>query len=81
MSSIAEGAGAGSDLNGGAGGPRRDGPLSPEAERALAEARERRAEYERRQAEAAREREINGPAGPEPVRYGDWEKGGRAYDF
>jgi hypothetical protein len=25
--------------------------------------------------------EINGPKGPEPTRYGDWEKGGRCTDF
>eukprot|EP00123_Amoebidium_parasiticum_P001632 comp12779_c0_seq1/m.7911 comp12779_c0_seq1/g.7911 ORF comp12779_c0_seq1/g.7911 comp12779_c0_seq1/m.7911 type:complete len:134 (-) comp12779_c0_seq1:280-681(-) len=25
--------------------------------------------------------ERGGPKGPEPVRYGDWEKGGRCYDF
>jgi len=26
-------------------------------------------------------REIGGPEGPEPTRYGDWEKGGRCTDF
>ena len=26
-------------------------------------------------------REINGPKGPEPTRYGDWEKKGRCSDF
>ena len=26
-------------------------------------------------------REIGGPAGPEPTRYGDWEKKGRCIDF
>jgi hypothetical protein len=25
--------------------------------------------------------EVRGPAGPEPTRYGDWEKGGRCSDF
>lgn len=25
--------------------------------------------------------EINGPKGPEPTRFGDWEKGGRCSDF
>jgi hypothetical protein len=25
--------------------------------------------------------EIGGPAGPEPTRYGDWERGGRCVDF
>ncbi|HEV2322166.1 MAG TPA: DUF1674 domain-containing protein [Gammaproteobacteria bacterium] len=28
-----------------------------------------------------RPREINGPKGPEPTRYGDWEKNGRCIDF
>ena len=26
-------------------------------------------------------KEINGPAGPEPTRYGDWEKKGIVSDF
>jgi hypothetical protein len=30
---------------------------------------------------AARPREIGGPQGPEPTRYGDWEKSGRCIDF
>ena len=25
--------------------------------------------------------ETGGPAGPEPTRYGDWERGGRCIDF
>jgi len=25
--------------------------------------------------------EKGGPAGPEPTRYGDWEKGGKCVDF
>ncbi|WP_431271405.1 DUF1674 domain-containing protein [Dankookia sp. P2] len=25
--------------------------------------------------------EIGGPAGPEPTRYGDWERKGRVSDF
>ncbi|HVA55772.1 MAG TPA: DUF1674 domain-containing protein [Gammaproteobacteria bacterium] len=29
----------------------------------------------------AKSREIGGPKGPEPTRYGDWEKGGRCIDF
>ena len=51
--------------------------LSDAAKRALAEAAERRA-----QAEAlAMETEHGGPTGPEPTRYGDWEKKGLAVDF
>ena len=30
---------------------------------------------------APRPREIGGPKGPEPTRYGDWEVGGRCSDF
>ena len=25
--------------------------------------------------------EVDGPRGPEPTRFGDWEKGGRCTDF
>lgn len=28
-----------------------------------------------------RAREIGGPRGPEPTRYGDWERNGRCTDF
>lgn len=53
--------------------------LTPEAERALAEAseRRRRAELERRETAP----EIGGQSGPDPIRYGDWEKGGIISDF
>ncbi|MBN9495419.1 MAG: DUF1674 domain-containing protein [Alphaproteobacteria bacterium] len=29
----------------------------------------------------AKKPEIGGPEGPEPTRYGDWERGGRCVDF
>jgi hypothetical protein len=29
----------------------------------------------------APQREIGGPQGPEPTRYGDWERNGRCTDF
>jgi hypothetical protein len=32
-------------------------------------------------AAAARPREIGGPSGPEPTRFGDWERKGRCIDF
>ncbi|MDZ4738143.1 MAG: DUF1674 domain-containing protein [Rhodospirillaceae bacterium] len=32
-------------------------------------------------APATRPKEIGGPEGPEPTRYGDWEKNGRCSDF
>ncbi len=52
--------------------------LSPAAQRALAEAAERRALAE---AKAALAPEDGGPSGPEPTRYGDWERKGIAVDF
>jgi hypothetical protein len=30
---------------------------------------------------AAKVEEIGGPQGPEPTRYGDWERNGRVSDF
>jgi hypothetical protein len=52
-------------------------PLSPAAQRALAEANARRAVRET--AKAAHEND--GPSGVEPTRFGDWERKGIAYDF
>ena len=49
------------------------------AERALAEAENRREEAAK--AAEQRAKEINGPKGPEPTRYGDWERKGIASDF
>ncbi|ARC87407.1 DUF1674 domain-containing protein [Rhodovulum sp. MB263] len=57
--------------------PRKD--LPPAARRALAEAAERRKAAEA--AAAARPVELGGRDGPDPVRYGDWEKKGIAIDF
>jgi hypothetical protein len=52
--------------------------LPPAAERALAEAAARRTA----EAQAASlPREVNGRAGPEPTRFGDWERNGLACDF
>jgi len=53
-----------------------DRPLSAAARRALAEAEARRAKA----AESLPE-EQGGPRGPEPTRYGDWERKGIAVDF
>lgn len=54
-----------------------DRKLTPEAERALAEAEARR------KAASAPDLppEKGGPRGPEPTRYGDWEKKGITSDF
>ena len=54
-------------------------PLSPAAERALAEATQRRAATAGQAKPAPNE--VGGATGPEPTRYGDWEKKGLASDF
>lgn len=51
--------------------------LPPAAQRALAEADDRR----RAAKPTDLPRELGGRGGPEPVRYGDWEKDGIAHDF
>ena len=53
-------------------------PLSAAAQRALAEAETRRLAARDSQPSA---KEIAGPEGPEPTRYGDWERKGIASDF
>jgi hypothetical protein len=54
-----------------------DKPLAPAARRALEEAALRRA----RTAAADAAEEQGGPRGPEPTRFGDWERNGVAVDF
>ena len=56
--------------------------LTPAAERALAEAEARRAAQEAKEKDLNDQRagEKGGPS-EERVRYGDWEKAGRAVDF
>ncbi len=51
--------------------------LSPEAKRALAEAEVRR----KAEKAAVVPPETGGPKGPEPTRFGDWERKGIASDF
>ncbi|MBM3519725.1 MAG: DUF1674 domain-containing protein [Alphaproteobacteria bacterium] len=52
-------------------------PMPAEAQRALAEAKERR----KAKTASKPPPEHGGPAGPEPTRYGDWERKGIASDF
>ena len=52
-------------------------PLTPAARRALEEAAARRAA----EVPAVAPPEKGGPKGPEPTRYGDWERKGIAVDF
>ena len=51
--------------------------LPAAAKRALLEAEERR----QKAAKSELPKELGGRDGPEPVRYGDWEKKGIAVDF
>jgi hypothetical protein len=55
-------------------------PLAPAAQRALAEAEARR-RAAASQARQAVPKELQGPSGPEPTRYGDWERKGIVSDF
>jgi hypothetical protein len=54
-------------------------PLTAEARRALAEAEARRNEAAKHAVPPAKE--LQGPKGLEPTRYGDWETKGIASDF
>ncbi|WP_206202928.1 DUF1674 domain-containing protein [Thioalkalivibrio sp. XN8] len=54
----------------------KDNPGNPETEAADAVAR-----AVPETAAKPRPKEIGGREGPEPVRYGDWEKNGRCIDF
>jgi len=56
---------------------RKDLPAA--AQRALAEAEERRKKAEAEAKEMPKE--LGGRDGPDPARYGDWEKKGLAIDF
>ena len=51
--------------------------IAEAAERAKAEAEARRA----KEAKAELPPELGGPKGPEPTRYGDWERKGIVSDF
>jgi hypothetical protein len=55
----------------------KDRRIAEAAARALAEAEARRAGTPARE----RPRELGGRDGPDPVRYGDWEKDGILSDF
>ncbi|PTL87076.1 MAG: DUF1674 domain-containing protein [Candidatus Liberibacter europaeus] len=52
--------------------------LSPIAKRALDEAKHRRSSNNN---EATNPKEIGGRDGPDPTRFGDWEKNGISIDF
>ncbi|HTZ03294.1 MAG TPA: DUF1674 domain-containing protein, partial [Xanthobacteraceae bacterium] len=58
--------------------PAQEKPLTPEAQRALAEAAARRTQG---LAKTDAAEEIGGRGGLDPARYGDWEINGLAADF
>ncbi len=51
--------------------PRDDSPTAPEHDEAADD----------KPSSGDRPKEIGGRKGPDPTRYGDWEKGGRCIDF
>ncbi len=53
--------------------------LSPQAQRALEEAEKRREKIDK--TAKPQDREVDGRDGPEPTRFGDWEKNGIISDF
>ena len=53
--------------------------LLPEALRAIKEAEERRKKEDSTKVDLPKE--VDGPSGPEPTRYGDWERKGITSDF
>jgi hypothetical protein len=58
-----------------------DARIAQAAQRALAEAEERRAQKDKEQAKKQLPPELGGPKGLEPTRYGDWERKGIVSDF
>mgnify|MGYP000403500763 CR=1 FL=1 len=54
--------------------------ISAAAKRALQEAEDRR-KADKANSPADTPNEYSGPKGAEPTRFGDWERGGIAYDF
>jgi hypothetical protein len=62
------------------GGQRTD-DLPPAAQRALAEAEDRRRQLRERAGDQRATKEIGGRGGLDPARYGDWEVKGIASDF
>lgn len=59
--------------------PRDFDALPPAAQRALTEAKERRAKLDAEKANRAKE--LGGRGGEDPARFGDWEVKGIAIDF
>jgi hypothetical protein len=59
--------------------------MPDESQRPVAEAapasRPRAEIQEPQSPEISESREIGGPKGPEPTRFGDWERAGRCIDF
>jgi hypothetical protein len=79
---LKKGPGMGKDVTQGKGQTAPRAELPAAAIRALAEAEERRRQKDLADSKAGpKPKELNGPKGPEPTRYGDWEKKGIASDF
>ena len=61
--------------------PAREKSVAEAAKRARAEAEARRKTRAAASDKQTPRKETGGQAGPEPTRYGDWEKGGIISDF
>ncbi|MDH3978226.1 MAG: DUF1674 domain-containing protein [Gammaproteobacteria bacterium] len=57
------------------GAPEAEKPAASDSDRALADLAQKQ---DQKQAQL---RELGGPTGPEPTRFGDWERKGRCIDF
>ena len=55
--------------------------IAEAGERAKAEAEARRAQNQAAELKSQLPPELGGPKGPEPTRFGDWERKGIAVDF
>jgi hypothetical protein len=55
--------------------------IAKAAQRAKAEAEERRTQKDKADDKTQLPPELGGPKGPEPTRYGDWERKGIVSDF
>ncbi len=56
-------------------------PPKPQARKVTPEQMEKAAALRARSGEVNLPKEIGGPEGPEPTRYGDWERNGICSDF
>ena len=59
----------------------RKAAASPAPAKAATPPAKHRRDFAAEAAAASGAKEVGGPSGPEPTRYGDWERKGICYDF